>query len=91
MILGVGKASQKTRGSRDTRVMDQSDGDRSRPWWYRVPPIAVVLISYSAAGIVIYTWVSESGVAWAGGGLVVGLAAGVVHGAAQGIHDGLHR
>lgn len=45
------------------------------PWWYRVPgcQVAVVVVIYTVAGIVIFTVVSELAMAWAGGGLALGL------------------
>jgi len=51
-------------------AMDPSRGNGGSPgtpWWYRVPPVAVVLIVYAVTGIIIFTTVSESASAWAGG------------------------
>ncbi|MEV4998550.1 hypothetical protein [Streptomyces niveus] len=71
--------------------MEQSEQDRQPPWWYRIPPLAVGLIAYSVAGIVIHTVVSTSGVVWAGGGLAACLAAAFFHGMAQAAYDRRHR
>ncbi|MET9518241.1 hypothetical protein [Streptomyces sp. NPDC002994] len=74
--------------------MDQSRGSDSRPkgpWWYRVPPVAVVVITYAVTGVVIFTVVSESAMAWAGGGLALGLLAAFVQGAARAAYDERHR
>ncbi|MGW2112672.1 hypothetical protein [Streptomyces sp. NPDC001948] len=63
-------------------------GDRPQtPWWYRVPTIAVGLIAYAVVGLVIYTAVSQSALAWAGGGLLAALLASGIQGAAQRAHD----
>jgi hypothetical protein len=74
--------------------MDQSRGNGGSPgtpWWYRVPPVAVVLIMYAVVGLIIFTTVSESAFAWAGGGLVAGLLAAFVQGAAKAAYDERHR
>lgn len=74
--------------------MDQSrgnDGPPATPWWYRVPPVAVVLITYAVAGIVIFKAVSESALAWVGGGLLLGLLASFAQGAAKAAYDERHR
>ncbi|WP_424864054.1 hypothetical protein [Streptomyces sp. MMS24-I29] len=63
----------------------------NRPWWYRIPPVAVVLITYAVTGALIFLTVSETAVVWAGGGLVLGLLAAVGHGAAQSAYDARHR
>ena len=71
--------------------MDQP-GERSRttPWWYRVPNVAVYLITMSVAGVIIFTLITESPIAWAGGAIVFGLLANVFHGMAQAAHDERH-
>ncbi|MEV8333831.1 hypothetical protein [Streptomyces niveus] len=72
--------------------MDQSEhADRQPPWWYRIPPVALFLMVYAVTGIIIFTMISESGIAWAGGGVAIGLATAVVHGAAQAAYDRRHR
>ncbi|MFF8919159.1 hypothetical protein ACF08M_39185 [Streptomyces sp. NPDC015032] len=63
----------------------------NRPWWYRIPPVAVVLITYAVTGALIYTCITDTAIAWAGGGLVLGLLAAVGHGAAQAAHDARQR
>ncbi|MFD6329270.1 hypothetical protein ACFWGI_06785 [Streptomyces niveus] len=72
--------------------MDQSEhADRQPPWWYGIPPVALFLMVYAVSAIFIFTMGSESGIAWASGGVVIGLAAAVVHGAAQAAYDRRHR
>ncbi|MFE5669104.1 hypothetical protein ACFQ7W_34935 [Streptomyces niveus] len=56
-----------------------------------MPPIAVGLITYAVAGIVIHTMVSTSGIVWAGGGMAACLAAAFFHGMAQAAYDQRHR
>ncbi|MFD3932642.1 hypothetical protein [Streptomyces sp. NPDC058614] len=56
-----------------------------------MPSAAVVLISYGITGSIIFTTVSESALAWAGGGLLLGLLASFVQGAAKAAYDERHR
>ncbi|WP_331759098.1 hypothetical protein [Streptomyces anulatus] len=67
--------------------MTQPGEPNSTPWWYRVPPVAVVLIAYSVVGAVVYTTLSTSGIAWAGGGILAGLLAAGIQGAARAAHN----
>lgn len=61
------------------------------PWWYRIPPMAVGLITYSGVGIVLWTAVTKTPVIALGGGLVAGLLVALLHGAAQQAHDNRRR
>ncbi|SCD47901.1 hypothetical protein GA0115234_1016202 [Streptomyces sp. DvalAA-43] len=61
----------------------------TRPWWYRTPPIAVVLIAYAATACILFLTVSKSAIVWAGGGLLLGLLTTFVQGAAKARHDRL--
>ncbi|MFE5096680.1 hypothetical protein ACFRCI_41800 [Streptomyces sp. NPDC056638] len=63
----------------------------NRPWWYRVPPVAVVLITYAVTGALIFTFITDTAVVWAGGGLVLGMLAAFVQGAARAAYDERHR
>ncbi|MFE4058908.1 hypothetical protein ACFXP3_21885 [Streptomyces sp. NPDC059096] len=61
------------------------------PWWYRIPSVAVTLISLSGVAIAVYTLSSgtdDGRLAMSlGSGLAVGLAAAFVQGMAQKRHD----
>ncbi|MER6500184.1 hypothetical protein ABT218_12520 [Streptomyces sp. NPDC001455] len=63
----------------------------TRPWWHRIPSVAVVLTTYAVTGALIYLAVSETSVVWAGGGLALGLLAAFGHGAAQSAYDARQR
>jgi poly(3-hydroxybutyrate) depolymerase len=73
------------------RHMDQlGERRRTTPWWYRVPHLAVYLITMSVAGIVVFTLITESPIAWAGAAIVCGLLANFFHGIAKAAHDERH-
>jgi hypothetical protein len=71
--------------------MDQSgESGRTTPWWYRVPRVAVGVIAQSLVSIVLFTTVSESGLVWAGGGLLAAFLATFVQGMGQAAYDERH-
>lgn len=74
-------------------AMDLLRGQQDRPgtpWWYRVPHVAVAVITYGVVGIMIYV-VTGSLFASLGIGLAAGLLAAFVQGMAQQAHDSRHR
>ncbi|MFJ8385565.1 hypothetical protein ACIQ9Q_13835 [Streptomyces sp. NPDC094438] len=64
---------------------------RRTPWWYRVPPLAVSLITLSVVTLAVHPLLSDADDArWGpslGIGLATGLAAAFVQGMAQRHHD----
>jgi len=68
--------------------MEEASAD---PWWYRVPPVAVSLITLSIVAIAVFTLGSGAETTRLytalGIGLATGLGAAFVHGMAQRRHD----
>ncbi|MFJ1751201.1 hypothetical protein ACIOJD_33975 [Streptomyces sp. NPDC088116] len=68
--------------------------DTDTPWWYRIPSVAVTLITQSVVAIVVYTTSSREDdvrlITALGIGLAAGLAAAFVQGMAQKRHDQNH-
>ncbi|MEU2565057.1 hypothetical protein ABZ626_37890 [Streptomyces longispororuber] len=63
---------------------------RPTPWWYKIPPVAVSLITLSVIGIALHLTVGVLVVSL-GVGLAAGLLAALAHGVAQQAHDARHR